>query len=51
MSYQFLQLEQQDQVAYIWLNRPELHNAFNTIVIEELHAYFNTLNNRDDIGH
>jgi len=49
MSYQFLQLEQQDQVAYIWLNRPELHNAFNTIVIEELHACFNTLNNRDDI--
>ena len=49
MSYQFLQLEQQDQVAYIWLNRPELHNAFNTVVIEELHACFNTLNNRDDI--
>lgn len=27
MSYQFLQLEQQGQVAYVWLNCPELHNA------------------------
>ena len=37
MSYQFLQLEQHGLVAYVWLNRPELHNAFNTTVIEELH--------------
>ncbi|MBJ9986738.1 enoyl-CoA hydratase/isomerase family protein [Acinetobacter sp. S40] len=49
MSYQFLQLEQHGQVAYVWLNRPELHNAFNTTVIEELHACFNSLNTRDDI--
>nr|WP_151982286.1 enoyl-CoA hydratase/isomerase family protein [Acinetobacter guerrae] len=49
MSYQFLQLEQQAQVAYVWLNRPELHNAFNTLVIEELHACFNSLNTRNDI--
>lgn len=49
MSYQFLQLEQRDQVAYVWLNRPELHNAFNTTVIEELHACFNSLNQRDDV--
>ena len=49
MSYQFLQLEQQGQVTYVWLNRPELHNAFNTIVIEELHACFKQINTRDDI--
>ncbi|MDH0562448.1 enoyl-CoA hydratase/isomerase family protein [Acinetobacter courvalinii] len=49
MSYQFLQLEQHDQVAYVWLNRPELHNAFNTTVIEELHACFKQINTRDDI--
>ncbi|MPW44235.1 enoyl-CoA hydratase/isomerase family protein [Acinetobacter guerrae] len=49
MSYQFLQLEQQAQVAYVWLNRPELHNAFNTLVIEELHACFNSLNTCNDI--
>lgn len=49
MSYQFLQLEHRDQVAYIWLNRPELHNAFNTQVIEELHHCFTQFNERDDV--
>lgn len=44
-----LQLEQQGQVAYVWLNRPELHNAFNTTVIEELHTCFKQINTRDDI--
>jgi len=34
MTYQFLQLEQQNQVATVWINRAELHNAFNTQVIE-----------------
>ena len=49
MTYQFLQLEQQNQVATVWINRAELHNAFNTQVIEELHACFQALNNRDDV--
>ena len=49
MTYQFLQLEQQDQVATVWINRAELHNAFNTQVIEELHACFQSLNDRDDV--
>lgn len=49
MSYQFLQLEQRDQVAYAWLNRPELHNAFNTQVIEELYDCFTQLNEREDV--
>ncbi|MEQ1411619.1 enoyl-CoA hydratase/isomerase family protein [Acinetobacter indicus] len=50
MDYQFLQLEQHNsQVATVWINRAELHNAFNTQVIEELHACFQALNTRDDI--
>ena len=49
MDYQFLQLEQQNQVATVWINRAELHNAFNTQVIEELHACFQSLNQRDDV--
>ncbi|MHA3892114.1 enoyl-CoA hydratase/isomerase family protein [Acinetobacter sp. GXMZU3951] len=49
MDYQFLQLEQQQQVATVWINRAELHNAFNTTVIEELHDCFQQLNGRDDI--
>lgn len=49
MDYQFLQLEQQQQVATVWINRAELHNAFNTTVIEELYECFQQLNGRDDI--
>lgn len=49
MDYQFLQLEQQQQVAMVWINRAELHNAFNTAVIEELHHCFQQLNERNDI--
>ncbi|NNG76743.1 enoyl-CoA hydratase/isomerase family protein [Acinetobacter sp. ANC 4277] len=49
MNYQFLQLEQQNQVATVWINRAELHNAFNTTVIEELQHCFTTLNTRDDV--
>lgn len=49
MTYQFLQLEQQDQVATVWINRAELHNAFNTQVIEELNACFRSLNDHDDV--
>lgn len=49
MSYQFLQLEQQGAVATVWMNRAELHNAFNTQVIEELHACFAAIDRRDDI--
>ena len=49
MSYEFLQLEQQGAVATVWMNRAELHNAFNTQVIEELHACFAAIAQRDDI--
>ncbi|OTG67638.1 enoyl-CoA hydratase/isomerase family protein [Acinetobacter silvestris] len=49
MDFQFLQLEQNQQVATVWLNRPELHNAFNPQVIEELHQCFQYLNTREDI--
>ena len=49
MSYQFLQLEQANQVATVWINRAELHNAFNTAVIEELQHCFSYLNVQDDV--
>ena len=48
MSFQYLQLEQRDQVATVWINRAEMHNAFNTQVIEELHRCFRELNTLDD---
>ena len=49
MDFQFLQLEQKQQVATVWLNRAELHNAFNTQVIAELQQCFDALHTRDDI--
>lgn len=49
MNYEFLQIEQNAQVATVWINRPELHNAFNTQVIEELNVCFTELNTRDDV--
>ena len=38
MSFQYLQLEQRDQVATVWINRAEMQNAFKRQVIEELHS-------------
>ena len=49
MNYQYLEIEQNNQVATVWLNRAELHNAFNTQVIEELNDCFTALNTRDDV--
>lgn len=49
MDFQYLQLEQQQHVATVWINRAELHNAFNTQVIEELNQCFQQLNTRNDI--
>lgn len=49
MNAQFLQLELKNQVATVWINRPELHNAFNSQVIEELDGCFQHLNTLEDI--
>ncbi len=49
MSFQYLQLEQRDQVATVWINRAEMHNAFNTQVIEELRRYLANSIARDDV--
>lgn len=49
MNTQFIQLEAHGQVATVWINRAEVHNAFNTQVITELDQSFQALNLRDDI--
>lgn len=36
-TYQTLELEYADRVATIWMNRPEVFNAFNEQLIEDLH--------------
>jgi methylglutaconyl-CoA hydratase len=38
-----LEIEMQGQVATLWMNRPEVHNAFNEAMIDELSAAFREL--------
>lgn len=43
MTYHTLEIETRDRVATIWMNRPDAHNAFNEMLIEELTRAFETL--------
>lgn len=38
MPYQTLEIETANQVATIWMNRPDVHNAFDEALIKELTA-------------
>ena len=43
MDYQTLEIEQQQGVATVWLNRPDVRNAFNETTIAELTQAFGDL--------
>ncbi|OOR85377.1 enoyl-CoA hydratase/isomerase family protein [Moraxella canis] len=49
MSYEYLHIEKTNQVATVWLNRPEVHNAFNEGVISELQRAFEDLGADDEV--
>lgn len=40
MNYQSLRIERRDGSEWIWMNRPDVHNAFDEILIDELTAAF-----------
>jgi methylglutaconyl-CoA hydratase len=42
-TYQTLEIEMHRDVAVIWMNRPEVRNAFNEMMISELSAAFHAL--------
>ena len=42
-TYQTLEIEMRRDVGVIWMNRPEVRNAFNETMIAELSAAFNAL--------
>ncbi len=48
-SYQTIELEIIDRVGTLWLNRPEVHNAFNKIMLEEITECVENLNESKDI--
>ena len=49
MPFQSLEIELSGPVATIWMNRPDLHNAFDEILIAELTAACIALNEDKDI--
>ena len=48
-TYQTIELEVINEVGTVWLNRPDIHNAFNEVMIAELIEVFEDINDREDI--
>ena len=48
-TYQTLEIERQSGVAWVWLNRSEVRNAFNDEMIAELTAAFTELGQDGDV--
>ncbi len=48
-KYTTILFEQKNEIATVWLNRPEIHNAFNETMISELLDIFTWINRQDDI--
>lgn len=48
-AYRYLQLEQQEGCATLWLNRPERHNALNAELITELHRAIDAIGSLDEV--
>ena len=49
MPFQALEIELNGPVATVWMNRPDLHNAFDETLIAELTAAFIALDEDDDV--
>ena len=47
--YQTIQLEITNSIGTLWLNRPEVHNAFNKLMLEEIIDCIETMNFSKDI--
>ncbi len=49
MEYQTLFIEYNGRIATIWLNRPDIRNAFNEVMIGELIKAFKEVESKNDI--
>jgi methylglutaconyl-CoA hydratase len=47
--YKTIEVEYSQQVATVWLNRPEVRNAFNDLMVHELHQAFDELANIEQL--
>ena len=48
-KYNTIEFEQNADLGIIWLNRPEIHNAFNEVMIQEVIDCIEAVNQMDDI--
>ena len=48
-EYETLLYEEDDGVAIVTMNRPEVHNAFNELMQSELHTLWRSLRTNDDV--
>jgi enoyl-CoA hydratase/carnithine racemase len=48
-EFETITYEEANGVAWVTLNRPEVHNAFNTTMTQELHAVWRGLRHNDDV--
>ncbi|PLX14757.1 MAG: enoyl-CoA hydratase [Salinivirgaceae bacterium] len=48
-NYKTIKIEVENGVGTLWLNRPEIHNAFNEVMISEIIRAFEYIENEDDI--
>ena len=49
MTFTTIEFEKKNDLGIVWLNRPEIHNAFNEVMISEIIACFEAINEMDDI--
>ena len=48
-KYQTIELEIRDDLGTVWLNRPQIHNAFNEVMISEIIDIFQKINQMDEV--
>lgn len=49
MEYTTIKYEKRDKVGWVIFNRPEIHNAFNATLIDEMSSLFDELAKDDDL--
>ncbi len=49
MRYNTIELTKENNIATIWFNRPEIHNAFNQLMISEIILCFESLKTDENI--
>ena len=49
MNYSTIEFEQKGDLGVVWLNRPDIHNAFNEVMIREIIECFREVNDMQSV--